>query len=408
MPPLKDATSGTAVLVHSTGSGTGAGGTAGGAPVFEYVTLEQQAVAINDWHASITANQTALDDAEAARNQQVIDYIDAVNLNLGKSQGRGRLVVLFTANNVPSVFYRMPAMTCEQLAPDGSLGTGMHPAFLENGVQAKALYISAFANSNVAGEAVSLPFAEPWTDISRDAAIAACAATDYPAFPGKNRLMSVWDRAAAVHEASQLGVNPAMNSAFGADHNDPSIVGEASAVAGRMLTGSMGAAANHNGLPDGIADLAGNVWQWLSGFELSEGQILMNPDNDDPANIAALTPMAEYFSSSNPALTAGFSVPSITDAASQQKNSGSAYDHIAGASGFSSVAGGSESLKRAAIASTVNSRAGALWARSYGSCAPICGGSLASGHSGGLSALNLIYSSSLASSNFGFRSAFVA
>jgi hypothetical protein len=45
----------------------------------------------------------------------------------------------------------------------------------------------------------------------------------------------------------------------------------------RCATGSGPATWNHNWLPDGIADLNGNVWEWCAGMRLVDGEIQVIP-----------------------------------------------------------------------------------------------------------------------------------
>ena len=46
---------------------------------------------------------------------------------------------------------------------------------------------------------------------------------------------------------------------------------------GRTATGSGPATWNHNWLPDGIADLNGNVWDWCAGMRIVDGEIQVIP-----------------------------------------------------------------------------------------------------------------------------------
>src|SRR5690606_21658939 len=46
------------------------------------------------------------------------------------------------------------------------------------------------------------------------------------------------------------------------------------------LTGSGPASWYHDGTPAGIADLRGNVWEWVDGLKLVNGRIYVHHDND--------------------------------------------------------------------------------------------------------------------------------
>ncbi len=49
---------------------------------------------------------------------------------------------------------------------------------------------------------------------------------------------------------------------------------------GRTLTGSGPLSWRHDGTPAGIADLVGNVSEWVAGLRLVNGEIQIIPDND--------------------------------------------------------------------------------------------------------------------------------
>lgn len=65
---------------------------------------------------------------------------------------------------------------------------------------------------------------------------------------------------------------------------------EAQGRSGRTLTGSGPATWRHDGTPAGIADLVGNVWEWVAGLRLVNGEIQIIPDNDAALPTADLSP----------------------------------------------------------------------------------------------------------------------
>ena len=53
----------------------------------------------------------------------------------------------------------------------------------------------------------------------------------------------------------------------------------------RTLTGTGPDRWNHDGGPWGIADLNGNVWNWVSGIRTLDGELQFIPDNDSALNV---------------------------------------------------------------------------------------------------------------------------
>ncbi len=53
----------------------------------------------------------------------------------------------------------------------------------------------------------------------------------------------------------------------------------------RTLTGTGPDSWNHDGGPWGVADLAGNAWDWVAGFRTFGGEIQFIPDNDSALNV---------------------------------------------------------------------------------------------------------------------------
>jgi hypothetical protein len=41
---------------------------------------------------------------------------------------------------------------------------------------------------------------------------------------------------------------------------------------------------SHDGTEDGIYDLAGSVWRWVSGLRVLDGEVQIIPDNDAALN----------------------------------------------------------------------------------------------------------------------------
>ena len=293
----------------------------------------------------------------------------------------GRQTVLYTAKGQPSHMYVFPRFNCEDVAPGGELGTGTHPAFLFNGTPAQEIFVGAHLASEVAGEAVSRPFADPRTSLNFDQSRALCQANG----SGWD-LMSNLDWAAIALWCMANGYEPLGNTNWGRHHTkrwetgrrvDTLSPGEATGV-GRTLAGSGPASWAHDGTPAGIQDLVGNVWEWVSGMKMVNGRAWLAPDN------GRLTE-SQFVDS-------GFNMPTTRV--------------------FSSVpaTGASALVKQSLIAPASASLApqGTLYTDLTAERLPFRGGAWDSSSNAGLGALDLYYARTAPSSALGFRPRFRA
>lgn len=333
-----------------------------------------------------------------------------------ESASGGRQTVLYTAKGQPSYMYILPRFNLEDVAPGLELGSGTHPAFLVNGVAKSELFIGAYHAQLIDGEAVSRPGVDPRTSITFDNARAACRANG-----AGWHLLSNWEWAAIALWCMANGYEPRGNTNYGRHHDkrwetgrrqDGGVPGEVDTTkAARTLTGSGPAAWTHDGTPAGIADLVGNIWDWVDGMKLVDGRVHMPLDNDFNADEAQWQAFNLWFSGSNPAANGATSL--VTDAASVVRNGEPGYD---GHDGFADsrnpwsatpITGEAPLLtKQALIAPAGIAPQGYVYSRSYGTRFPIRGGAWRSAGAAGLAALNLYHSRALAGSTLGFRPAF--
>lgn len=190
----------------------------------------------------------------------------------------GRQTVIRTSKGHPSYFNVIPAFKCEEISE--SMGTGVHPAFIVNGVEKSEIFVGTYQAIIVDGQALSLPLQNPKTSLNFDSARAACSA----AGPGFH-LMTNWEWAAVVLWMAKNGHSHLRgNTSCGKSHKNPEEAGIPSGEGGKILTGSGPDSWRHDGTPHGIADLVGNVWEWIDGLKMSRGKIIMPRDNDFTAD----------------------------------------------------------------------------------------------------------------------------
>ncbi len=174
-----------------------------------------------------------------------------------------------------------------------------HPAFTVNGAEREiyvgkhtACLLDATGNVNNASGifAGSRPFVQQYSYVNFDQARALCAANNTNGVTGYH-LMTAAEWAALQIRSIAGNTQPYGNTNWGRDDRDPSIVGRCytlsafgtSSDQARWLTGSGGVKTSHNWDTSGVYDLSGNVWKWLAGLRIMDGefQILANNDAAD-------------------------------------------------------------------------------------------------------------------------------
>ena len=187
----------------------------------------------------------------------------------------GKNTVMYDDQGYPSIMVRIPKFYLDEVITGAP--HQVHPAFLVNGVEKSEIWISKYLNVVHNGRAYSLPGQDPANSLNFDTASNACAAKG----PGWH-LMTNAEWAAIALWCRKAGLMPRGNTANGAS-SDATYERGVKATTGtdyRTLTGSGPASWNHDGTPDGIADLCGNVWEWVDGLKLVNGRIYVHNDND--------------------------------------------------------------------------------------------------------------------------------
>lgn len=187
----------------------------------------------------------------------------------------GKNTVLFDDMEMPSVMVPFPKMKMSDLIEGGS--QNIHPAFSIGGVEKDKIFVSKFQNIVLNDRAYSLPMRDPKTYVTFDQANAFCRNK------GKGwglNSYALWSAIALW--CRKNGTMPRGNNNWGSDHGYPHEKGvpctyESDGRTAHCLTGSGPVSWYHNWMPDGIADLNGNVWEWCAGMRLVDGEIQIIP-----------------------------------------------------------------------------------------------------------------------------------
>lgn len=198
---------------------------------------------------------------------------DDLKLSIEALSG-GKNTVLFDDLGMPSVMVPFPKLKMSDLIAGGS--ENIHPAFSVDGVEKSVIYVSKYQNIVLNERGYSLPMRDPRASLNFDQAVTYCrnkgkgwSLTPYSLWSA----IALWCR--------KNGTMPRGNNNYGADHAYGHEKGvptyyESGKIA-RCATGSGPNTWNHNLMPDGIADLNGNVWEWCAGMRLKDGEIQIIP-----------------------------------------------------------------------------------------------------------------------------------
>lgn len=152
------------------------------------------------------------------------------------------------------------------------------PAELK-GRKVEAYLIGKYQATMIDGVPHSLPFQQPAVNVSHDDAIRLCEAKG----PGWH-LITNDEWAALAHQSRKNGTLPRGNTGSGKSHSHPEETGTTyDGGYGKTLTGSGPVTWNHDHTAEGVADMAGNVWEHVGGVRFLNGQAQIIPNNEAAA-----------------------------------------------------------------------------------------------------------------------------
>ena len=365
--------------------------------------------------ASTAAAQAAQATAVATANLEtalpVSAYIKDVNRYAVERASGGRQTVLYDDLGNPSVMNIIPIFRYEDLGYAADMGTGVATCFdVGTGANKSEIFIGAFQSSLVGSRAVSLPRTDQATSVNFDTAKTYCANKG-----AGWHLMTMHEWAAISLWCMANGFEPRGNTNYGRAHDryvergrrmDGGLPGDTAGTA-RVHGGSGPDAWRHNNSPWGISDMVGNVWEWLDGFKLQDGQIIASTFNTQAE--ASWVAQAAYFD----ATLATGGAPKLSDAVvnrlgaiGDNQNAGYSASEAFNVMTKAGTYVSNQLLKRLLVEPAAVLPKGRVYMRNFGERLPSRGGLWGSGGSAGLAALDCGPSRVYARSYFGFRLAF--
>jgi hypothetical protein len=177
---------------------------------------------------------------------------------------------------MPSILVPFPKLKYSDVLDGGTQDT--LPAFLVDGQEKSVVYMSKFQNIVMKDRAYSLPMEDPATYVNFDRALTVCRNKGAGWHLATNAL---W--AAIALWCKKNGTQPHGNNNYGQEYSAtyekgvPSTALDSSGRVLRTQTGSGPVSWYHNYNISGIADLNGNIWEWVSGLRLVDGEIQIIP-----------------------------------------------------------------------------------------------------------------------------------
>ncbi|MGL0943347.1 hypothetical protein ACSTDY_13725 [Vibrio vulnificus] len=340
-----------------------------------------------------------MDDDVAVVEQQALEIARTGVLEALVAISGGKWALITDDFGNAQVVRRVPIHTFETLAISGCPFVGPLDCFIRQDATLRPYVdVPVYQVSNLGGKAVSQADKDPWTSINADTARARSEELN------ANSLMmsqEIW--AMLCWNMISQGFQPRGNTEYGRSHSNKNEFGRRTdgkvpddrSGSARTLTGSGPETWRHDGTVFGVADMVGNVWEWVDGMKMVDGQFIVAEYTGQPE--AEWEASGVYISETG----------QFTSVAPSTLNSGSqVWGSMSKASGYA----GNERLQRLMIEpiACTSVLGGRFYWNLSGERFPLRGGSWSNASGAGPAALDCSVPRSLAYSLIGFRSAFVS
>ncbi|MBQ9349163.1 MAG: SUMF1/EgtB/PvdO family nonheme iron enzyme, partial [Oscillibacter sp.] len=187
-------------------------------------------------------------------------------------------VQILDDKGLPGAYVMRPATQLSALLTNGD--SGVHPAFLYNGVQKDTLYFGKYLASVNLNRAYSLPGKDPCANIDFDTSLLYCRNKG-----NGHHLMTAAEWGYLALRAKKNGTQPKGNNNYGKDASEnlpwaAVTYMYAEGTIGRTATGTGPLTWSDTHDATGIMDLNGNVWELLAGMRLEHGEPHFVPYNN--------------------------------------------------------------------------------------------------------------------------------
>lgn len=230
------------------------------------------------------------DTGKASRQAAPVSFVrDMLRAEI-EAASSGRNTVVRDSKDNPHIMVVIPAFNLQDI--DASLGNGLHPAFIVNGVKKAEILVGKYAASKGAGDwPLTQPGKFPWVGIDFDTALAKCRALG----AGFGLATRAINAARALWLWKEFGEHEYLgNTNYGRSHSKhwqtgvmemtDYAPGDTAAWNGGkrnyIKAGSGPVDWHDDATPFGRADFIGNVWEWEAGIRLNNGEIQIIENNN--------------------------------------------------------------------------------------------------------------------------------